>query len=197
MFKVRSIINIANKSVIVKNHIYEKAKSASLEIENFIPDYSVRWNTSYLMLERFYKLRTIVNEITLKPELVINLEKVKLEELRKLVLNDDDWDQISLLIKVLKPFYKATVMLQGQKYQSLSMSTVVERLLLEYFQNFEFCNANEYRVANILNCYLNKYLVDRISEEQKRISLVNELYLIILKFYKIYNFFQVGILFGP
>ena len=76
------------------------------------------------------------------------------------------------MVKLLKPFYKASVMLQGQKYQTLSMAKVVETILIEYYANLEASNTKEFHVANRLNEYLKAHLVTKISREQKRTSLV-------------------------
>ena len=169
---MRKIIKMINQSSVIKRHVIEKAKSLSFDCCDFIIDFSVRWNTTFLMLERFYKLKLIVDEITCNPQLIHGIQIKSERKLRSLVINKDDWEAVVLMIKLLKPFYKASIMLQGQKYQTLSMAKVIETILLEYYTNLDSTNNEEIHVANKLKDYLKTYLVTKISREQKRTSLV-------------------------
>ena len=56
-----------------------------------------------------------------------------MDKIRKINFKQEDWECITVLITVLKPFYKATIMLQVQKYHSLSMSKVIETSLIKYY----------------------------------------------------------------
>lgn len=163
---------MVNRSSVIKRHVIDKAKASSIDNCDFILDFCVRWNTSYLMLERFYHLKLIVDEITCNPQLILGIQLRHERKLRSLVMTKDDWDAVVLMVKLLKPFYKASVMLQGQKYQTLSMAKVVETILIEYYANLEASNTKEFHVANRLNEYLKAHLVTKISREQKRTSLV-------------------------
>jgi hypothetical protein len=163
---------MVSRSSVIKRHVIEKAKALSIDNSDFILDFCVRWNTSYLMLERFYQLKLIVDEITCNPQLILGIQLTSERKLRSLVITKEDWDVVVLMIKLLKPFYKASVMLQGQKYQTLSMAKIVETILLEYYANVEASNNKEFNVANRLNEYLKAHLVTKISREQKRTSLV-------------------------
>jgi hypothetical protein len=85
------------------------------------------------MLERFHLLKVIVDEITCNPQIISGIQKSLLDKIRKINFKQDDWECITVLITVLKPFYKATIMLQGQKYHSLSKSKVIETSLIKYY----------------------------------------------------------------
>ena len=163
-----------NKCDIINRHVIEKAKSRRLEIAEFILDFHVRWNTTYLMLERFYLLKVIVDEITCNPQLIQGIKKHHIDKLRKFHLKQEHWESISILIKVLKPFYKASVMLQGQKYHTLSMSKVIETTLFAFYDQLNSLNDNakEYFLSSKLNEYLKKYLIEKITAGQKELSLV-------------------------
>jgi hypothetical protein len=200
IFKVRKIINMVSRSSVIKRHVIDKAKALSNVNSDFILDFCVRWNTSYLMLERFYQLKLIVDEITCNPQLILGIKLRSEKKLRSLVITKEDWDTIVLMTNLLKPFYKASVMLQGQKYQTLSMAKVVETILLEYYANIDPSDTKQFHVANRLNEYLKAHLVTKISREQKRTSLVTILKERILKiklFYFFYFTFKLATYLDP
>ena len=80
---------------------------------------------------------------------------------------------LQTLIKVLKPFKRVTDMLQGQKYETLALSKVAELIIFQYYDSFSSSNNKEYYVVEKIKEYLDKYLVEKISKEQHKTSLVN------------------------
>ena len=125
------------------------------------------------MLDRFYKLKVIVDEITCNPQLIQGIKKQHLDILRKIRFKQDDWKSINVLISALKPFYKASVMLQGQKYHTLSMSKVIETTLINYYESLIGTNEKAKAfVSKRLIEFLNKHLINKISTQQKELSLV-------------------------
>jgi hypothetical protein len=129
------------------------------------------------MLERFHELKIIVDEITCNPQIIEGIKKSHSDKIRKINFKQDDWECITILINLLKPFYKATIMLQGQKYHSISISKVIETSLTKYYEQlFEISNSFlESTVSSKLSEYVNKYLVDKISVTQKELTSVNYL----------------------
>ena len=177
MFKVREIVKLVQKCNIINTHVIKKTKETNLPTADFILDFYVRWNTTYLMLERFHLLKVIVDEITCNPQIIVGIQKSHLDKIRKINFKQDDWECISVLINVLKPFYKATVMLQGQKYHSLSISKVIESSFIKYYDQL-FKNSNNFlesMVSSKLSEYVKKYLVEKISVPQKELTSVNYL----------------------
>jgi hypothetical protein len=127
------------------------------------------------MLERFHLLKVIVDEITCNPQIISGIQKKHLDKIRKINFKQEDWECITVLITVLKPFYKATIMLQGQKYHSLSMSKVIETSLIKYYEHLSQSSESflELTVSNKLNDYVKKYLVEKTTCCQKELSSVN------------------------
>ena len=142
-------------------HIVNRAQENDLTNQTFISDFHVRWNTTYDMIERFSEFKGIIDEITYTPRAVEGLNEKKREELRKLALNEEDWKRVQSLIKLLKPFKRVTDLLQGQKYQTLSLSKVAEQMLFKYYKNVQeqHSSVNERFVADQILDYLEKYLV--------------------------------------
>ncbi len=106
-------------------------------------------------------------------------------KLIKLQMNENEWELVKIIIKCLKPFYHATVILSGRNYPTLSLSTFIQNNIHTFFDNL----LNEHskptitysqrknaeivnEIANILIQYMNKYFVDKPTAKEKSIILV-------------------------
>lgn len=97
---------------------------------NFLTDFYLRWCTCYKMIERFYEMKIIVDEITCNPRLINGITKPQEAKLKALILNASDWEIVESLKNILYPFYRSTLMLQGRKYETLALSKVFKLLSL-------------------------------------------------------------------
>ena len=104
-------------------HVIQKAELTKID-SNFITDFIVRWSTSHQMLERFYNMKVIMDEIPCNPQLINGINRKQENKLKSLILTSEDWEMIAMLKKLLKPFYISTKMLQGRKYETLALSKV-------------------------------------------------------------------------
>ena len=52
-------------------------------IKNFIIDFHIRWNSTYLMLQRLVKLKEIAMQITDCPRKINGITKKQMEKLKK------------------------------------------------------------------------------------------------------------------
>lgn len=98
--------------------------------------------------------------------------KSKLNQLCFLI---PEWNCISLLVKVLEPFYDATIQLQTQKFPTLSIVKIIENSLFEFFESkakqTNQNNQERWICEDILE-NLQKYLITNISSDQKNDNLV-------------------------
>jgi hypothetical protein len=118
---------LLQKCDIINRHVLQKSKLSNLESLDFILDFHVRRNTTHLMLERFHILKVIVDELACNPQIIEGFKNCHSDKIRKINFKQEDWNTIIIFIKLLKSFYKASVMLQGQKYHSLSKSKVIKK----------------------------------------------------------------------
>ena len=69
---MRNLINRINNSNNIYMYCEIKKKEAKIDV-SFKLDFQVRWNTTFMMLNRFLTLRSIVNDITMYAESIPNL----------------------------------------------------------------------------------------------------------------------------
>ena len=147
----------------------KKSSDAKLRNYNLFLDFKVRWNTLYLMLERFYKFKFIINSITLDPSEIPNITLKQKKNIENLRIYSNDWELIESLVCVLKPFYEATLRLQKTTCTMFGLSKIIEKVLLKWCtkQIATSTNRNIKILTKILYEHLNKHLVDKISASQK------------------------------
>ena len=100
------------------------------------------------------------------------MKKKQKEKLSNLFISPNEWSLLSTLTTLLKPFYEALMQLQTQTYATLSLSKIIEKSLLEFF-SFENENNNERLISIAIYDKLKHYLVENISIQQKKSTLVS------------------------
>jgi hypothetical protein len=124
------------------------------------------------MVSRFIAISSIITDITLSPSIQIGLKKQQYQKLRKLSFSPFDWLCLTALKDVLFPFYRATTLLSGSKYPTLSISYSV----LTGLKNFLTTRKDDQPLQNSLKQHLltqfNYYFEQEMSWEQKRATLV-------------------------
>ena len=99
----RSICTFANHSVGLAQAIFKKQMEEGKEKRfcvNLLQDVVTRWNSTYLMLQRFLKLQSVIREILLDDEW-----KKKVDA----NLTNAEWNLMEKVVKVLGVFYEATL----------------------------------------------------------------------------------------
>jgi hypothetical protein len=122
------------------------------------------------MLKRFILLKSIVNDLTTNADMVPNLSAAQQLKLNELCFNVEEWALISVLSKMLRPFYDATIHLQKTKFPLLSNAKLIESSLFEYFNNMIESSSNELEIW-ISECFvenLNRYLDHNLTLTDKQ-----------------------------
>ena len=84
---------------------------------------------------------------------------------------------VTTLAEILKPFYMSTMLLQTQKYHTLSIGKIIENMLIKYFEKKQIDSNSSEIEKELSNCLLEsikKYLFTKISSKQKDFMLVCE-----------------------
>jgi hypothetical protein len=85
-------------------------------------DVKTRWNSSFVMLDRGYKLRKAI-------EMYISGDPA----VKQFQLTNEEWDNLSEILVLLKPLYIATICLSKSKFPSLSTTLPIYICLLKVF----------------------------------------------------------------
>lgn len=174
IYKVRDFVRLVRKSNVIGSFISEKIDEA---VENktlkksysFILDFHVRWNSTYLMLERFFKLKEFVQELITSCDQIRGLDEKKKEKIRKLDLNRNEWSIIEFLIKILHPFYESTKLLSRRKYPTLSSCLIVYKLLSNFLKTEDTRTEYALVVKEVLLENLDYHLKYKLNVEQSKL----------------------------
>jgi hypothetical protein len=81
----------------------------------------LRWNSSYLAWDRLIYLQCAILQLNVNLSCsFICEEKADGAKLKKVILNDNEWDLLDELCNILAPFEKATRDFSGSSYVTLS-----------------------------------------------------------------------------
>ncbi|CAF4967963.1 unnamed protein product, partial [Rotaria sp. Silwood1] len=164
-------------------------------------DFRIRWSSTFMMLHRFNKLSSVVNDVTFTPRNIDGVESQQVLKLSKLAFSHDDWNWLSALEFVLQRFEESTTLLSGKTYQTLSLGKMIlnglkhflshqkpnepminhlKTLLLKAYE--EYCEKNfsaEAEEAIIIASFLNPTTYFYLHEDDKFIKRAKQL--IVLK----------------
>lgn len=101
--KVVKFINLSPKK---KLFYFDACRQLNIPELALIQDTPIRWNSTYLMLERASKMKAVLDHIC----------KENRDNKDYIIQN---WDEIDVFIPFLKPFYDATLLLSTTKYPSI------------------------------------------------------------------------------
>lgn len=118
--KIKAIASHFKRSALSNEKLINYQRNSGLEPKKLLQDVSTRWNSTYLMLQRFCELEEAIKST------VALIDKQDLP-----VLNHLDWKMAKELIVVLKPFFEATKGLSGEKYSTSSIAIVLSNGLTE------------------------------------------------------------------
>ncbi|CAF4784767.1 unnamed protein product, partial [Rotaria sp. Silwood2] len=116
---------------------------------------------------------SIITDITLSPSNEIGLKKKQYHKLQKLSFPRLDWLYLSALKSVLFPFYRATVLLSGSKYPTLSTTYHVLKELEKFLTTLKSDRPLVNSLKGLLLVQFNYYFEQEISWEQNRAALVS------------------------
>ncbi|CAF1242477.1 unnamed protein product [Rotaria sordida] len=135
------------KNIEIKRYAQEQ-KTKPIKLHGIVMDFRIRWNTTYVMLSRFIAISSIITDVTLSPSIEIVLKNV------------------------LFPFYRATKLLSGSKYPTLSIGYSVLVALKNFLTTAESDEALENAFKKLLLIQFNYYFEEETSLKQKHTILV-------------------------
>ena len=106
--RMRAFINNINSTRAVTDYVQQREKIHDPPITAaLLIDIEIRWNTTFIMLDRLITHKAIIDDISSRPLKVPNISSVQQLKLgnKKFEFTNDDWCTIKDLQPVLKPFF--------------------------------------------------------------------------------------------
>ena len=135
LWKLRKVTTIVRKSSIVQTIVFAEIKAEGLEIKNLSPDFHVRWNSTFLMIDKTLKAKNIFNKITVSAGTITGLTSAQIEKLNNCTLSSEEWKYLEILHHNLEPFFEATKMLSSRNLPTFSTAKFVECSLFNFIEN--------------------------------------------------------------
>ncbi|CAF3250677.1 unnamed protein product [Rotaria sp. Silwood2] len=171
--KSRQLIDIIKDSSILSSFIkkkkqeYNQYNDSKVKCSLFL-DVRTRWNSTYKMLHTLNIYRPIIIEL-FQNKTNLDITKKQQQRLNALELRSDCWYVIELLIKILKPFYRATKAISGSDYPTIGITLFIFRRLEKdllsnisptddpLFNNMKECLLSKMIYYNMLYGYFDPY----------------------------------------
>lgn len=119
---ISKLVNTINFSPKKKQLYTENCELLNMSPLALLKEMPIRWNSTFLMLERAYRMRLVLDHVCTKNE-----------ELQKHLIKE--WDQAKQIIDFLKPFYDATLLLSKSKYPSLIYVVPIIDILMTHISS--------------------------------------------------------------
>ncbi|CAF1665624.1 unnamed protein product, partial [Adineta ricciae] len=117
--KCRSIATISRKSSIISNFL--RSVSSNKTNRKISNDCKSRWNSTSMLIESIITMKHLLMKLFLEKR-SLKLRKEQLDKLSAIELDNNDWDFLVSLNRVLNPFALATVMMSGKNYPSIGLT---------------------------------------------------------------------------
>ncbi|CAF2053285.1 unnamed protein product [Rotaria magnacalcarata] len=109
--RIRACVANIRSTRAVNDHVKRKASSNEPPIKfALITDFETRWNTTFVMIDRFCIYRTIIDDTNSRPFKIVHISPTQQLKLgsKEIEFTNDDWCSITDLYTILKPFMIAT-----------------------------------------------------------------------------------------
>jgi len=123
--RVRAFISNINSTRAVTDYIQQREKLHDPPITAaLVTDIKIRWNTTFIMVDRFVTHQAIIDDINSRPFKIPKISSVQQLILgsKKFEFTNDDWCTIKDLQTVLKPFFGATTAISAKNYPTLALA---------------------------------------------------------------------------
>ena len=107
--KVRTFVNKIRHSTVLCDALRSYCKVIKKDYLKPDLDVATRWNSTFLMLEKFKRMREELDFLVCSNK-----------HLETAYLNDDEWEQVRSMIVLLELMYKATKILSSSSYPTVS-----------------------------------------------------------------------------
>lgn len=181
MKKSRLLVRFMRNHTVTNEYIQKQMMSINGNKKTgvLVLDMYIRWNSSFLLLDRLILHKDVLNGIFAFPNNLFGLSEQQIKRLKSLAFNEQEWKLIYCLRNVLEPFLDSTVVLSGQKYPTMSLSFYIFRLLSQFLES----NSNDDVITNALKdslrLWFNYHCKEKLTPEQLKLMTVSIYFLFV------------------
>ncbi len=125
--KVSRIVKLTRQSTVAKETLDKIQVEMGKKPKRLVQDVVTRWNSLYLMLERFLELRDAISILLTKPGMDQDMSP----------LGAGEWGMIEETVQLLQPCFEATVELSAEKTPTGSKAIPMSRVLMAQYASSE------------------------------------------------------------
>ena len=162
--KIRILATATKKSYIISNFIRTNKLLFKLN-KSLSNDCKSRWNSTFILIDSLLQLKPLILKLFIEKK-NLNLRKEQIEKLTMIELNHDDWEFLSYLYYVLKPFYLGTVMMSGKNYPSIGLTFHVIQKIKQFCSNDNTSSHHIKELKKLLLAKLHAYFYDDFDQYQ-------------------------------
>ncbi|CAF4338562.1 unnamed protein product, partial [Rotaria magnacalcarata] len=173
--RIRSCIVNIRCTRAVSDYVKREAKSIDPPIKaGLVTDLEIRWNTTFIMIDRFNTHRSIVDDINSRPFKIAHTssaQQIKLGS-KAFEFTNNDWFRITDLHTILKPFMMATTIVSAKSYPTLAATYSVQYALRHFL--WKTSENDSIWFKSLQTCLREKfhlYFDEKIGQHQKNASL--------------------------
>ena len=162
--KCRILATFTKKSYKIANFIHKNQILLKLN-KTLNNDCESRWNSTYVLIDSLLQMKPLLVKL-FGEKRNLNLKRDQIEKLTLVELNNDDWEFLSCLHHVLKPFYLATVMMSGKNYPSIGLAYYAVQRIKQFCSNDNISNNHIKELKKLLLKKLYTYFFDDLEQYQ-------------------------------
>ncbi|XP_030196906.1 zinc finger BED domain-containing protein 1-like isoform X1 [Gadus morhua] len=127
--RVRALLVWLKRCTLSKPVLKEKQKILGLPEHSVILDVKTRWNSLYLMMERFLEMFPAIQAACMDPRLKKSMEKERLDR-----ISGDDFRKAEEFVKLMKIMYQSTVCISSGNNATLGQIIPIIKKLQDHFR---------------------------------------------------------------
>ena len=178
--RARDFIRMTRRTYFIRDYFKQEALAKKLPGEGLILDCTIRWNSSFYMIQRFVKYQDVINEITSNPRMISpKISQQLTYRLKSSNFSHEEWNVLTAVQNVLVKFEEASQLISGRKYQTLSLGYLIlvglERHLSQP-KGTEQLAEIEFSLRQSLYDAFRYHIKNKVNFTQRKSMLVSEVY---------------------
>ncbi|XP_069108978.1 E3 SUMO-protein ligase ZBED1-like, partial [Argopecten irradians] len=151
--KMRSIVSFMHRSTTAAAILKQKQKMLNIPENKLIIDVRTRWNSSYLMVERFLQQVAILATLTderIKKQIEVFCYITEASVQASNILGQDEVQRFEEFLKLMEPLYQATLALSADQYPTVGLMFPLLQKLKDLYSPLESDSPFQTKIKNAI-----------------------------------------------